>query len=96
MAVALGVAAASAMGILSIPVIAVIAGGLIIGIGVGFLMSYYDNRLKITETAQNKVRQCNQSFSEVFNDVCIQPLNRFIYQMEGEILNLYGANSYSR
>ena len=65
-------------------VIVVAGSGLIVGIGVGILLTYLDDRFKLTEQAQEKVRQCDQAFSDLVGDIFVKPFCNFLYRLEQE------------
>ena len=72
----------------------VVAGGLAIGIAVGIGLNWLDDRYKITEAIQEKVRQCDKSVSKSYDDLIAQPLSDFLYHFEREILTLYSSTSF--
>lgn len=65
-------------------VFAVVGTGLGVSIGVGFLLTWLDDRFKLTEQAQEKVRQCNNTLTELVGYIFVKPFCNVLYQLERE------------
>jgi hypothetical protein len=85
----MAVAALSAAAFTSFPVVLVVGLGLVVSIAAGLFMTYYDDRLAITEKTQKWVRERKDETGALFNELIAAPVNHFLYRLESEIYGLY-------
>ena len=75
------------------PILAVVAGGVLVGVFVGSALNMIDERLKITEKTKEFAKNCSKETAALYDDSIVKPVSYFLYRLEQEILNLYGINN---
>jgi hypothetical protein len=84
-AILAGIAALS----ITAPVWAVVVGAIVIGVGIGFLINWIDQKTGATEYVKEKGREGENLLKEAWQDNVVEPMGRMLYQLEKSIENLY-------
>jgi hypothetical protein len=63
--------------------VAIVVGSeVVVAIGVGFLMTWVDNKYNLTDQAKEKVRQCDAALGELVGTVFVKPFLNLMHQLE--------------
>lgn len=83
---------AGLVGVASLPVFVIVAGGIIVSVAFGMLLDYIDETKGYTSGFRNQGNKVEKTITKAFNEKVVEPVCHTLYELERHIERLYLLN----